>query len=150
MRKLTGHELDKEQAQAEKDQAAKVEKPKADRWVPYDGNLEPATLAVKDRVFKEGDGTLRSFKETVVNSEGRPKYAIVGQDLLEWRCGARGVKRRLVITFKNSFQDTPGGRTNKNRQKSFLAMLRSKGIYPGMPIPDLEDRKKLQEEKAKA
>lgn len=107
----------------------KVEKAR-DKWLPYLGELEQATFKTKDRVFKDTDGTLKTMKETVVVTEGEERFSVVGNDLIGWRKGRGGTKRRLVRTFKNKFQDTPQGRERAAQQKAFRAMLRSKGV-PG-------------------
>ena len=101
-----------------------------DKWVPYDGNLEEDAYKVKERNFKDPNGDLRTIKETVLSKDGPPKYSVVGNELLEWRKGYGGTQRRHVCTFKASFPDTPDGRARASKQKSFRAMLKSKGI-PG-------------------
>ena len=113
--------------------AKEVEKEKAeaeDKWIPYRGKLEEATFKTKERHFKDSDGTLRTIRETVVAKEGRAQYSVEGTDLLEWRKGRGGTKRRLVCTFKAKFPDTPDGRIRRQKQSSFRSMLRSKNI-PG-------------------
>lgn len=126
MRKLAGEEKGEDQEQGEKKAV------EADKWLPYTGpeSLQEAKYKVKDRVFKDTDGSLKTMKETVVEKEGTPRYSVYGQDLLEWRKGRGGTKRRLIRTFKLRFPDSPDGRQAKKRQAAFRAMLRSKGV-PG-------------------
>lgn len=132
MRKLSGEEKAEVIEEVENKEEMKAEKRVKERWLPYTGpgSLEEAKYKPKDRVFKDSDGSLRSIRETVVEAEGAPRYSVEGNDLLEWRKGRGGTKRRLIRTFKAKFLDTPIGRENKKKQAAFRAMLRSKGI-PG-------------------
>lgn len=126
MRKLAGED----QVEAVKEVNPEV---KSDgKWAPYKGpdSLEKAKYKVKERHFKDHDGTIKTIKETVLEREGAPAYLVYGSDLLERRMGYGGMKQRLITTFKLKFPDTPIGRAKKKQQASFRAMLRSKGV-PG-------------------